>query len=102
MPFTESAADFYAAADFATTATYTAAGGGASVSVLGIFDKDYVEPFGAVEGTQIVYRTWAEQYPARPTQGATLVIDTFTYRVHRVENIPPNGAELRLVLHETT
>lgn len=101
MPFTETLADFYADSDFATTASYTPAGGGAAASVLGIFDKDYADPFGAVEGTQIAFRTWLAQFAARPTHGATLAINATTYRVRAVEDVPPNGAEVRLMLQET-
>jgi hypothetical protein len=98
MPLTESMAEFYDQADFATSAQFTPAGGGSAVSVLGIFDADYVEPFSAVEGKQIAFRVFVSQFASRPTKGSALIINATTYRVKNVQDVPPNGAELRLML----
>ena len=102
MPFTESLADFYDDSDFSTAGTYTPAGGGTAVAVKGIFDTDYVEPFSEITGSQIAYRTWASQYGTRPGKGATLTINAVIYRIKNIQDIPPNGAEIRLMLEKTT
>jgi hypothetical protein len=102
MPFTESLADFYDDTDFSTAGSYTPAGGGSAVAVKGIFDTEYVEPFSEITGSQIAYRTWASQYASRPTKNATLAIAGTTYRIKNVQDIPPNGAEIRLMLEKTS
>jgi len=98
MPLEFDIADFYRESDFAVTAGYSPAGGGTAVSVLGIFDTDYVEPFSAVESKQVAFRTWLGQFAQRPTKGATLTINSTTWRVKNVQDVPPNAQEVRLIL----
>ena len=102
MPFIESLADFYDENDFATLGIYSPVGGGGVITVKGVFDSDYVEPFGQIEGKHRAYRTWAAQYPARPSQSSTLTINAVVYRVKNIQEIPPNGAEYRLFLEKTS
>lgn len=98
MPLTEDFSAFYDSADFGTPAVYTPSGGGVAVTVQGIFDKTYVEPFGQVEGRQTVYRTSLDQFASRPLHDATLVIGGVTYKIKSLQEVAPDGIEILLML----
>jgi hypothetical protein len=100
MSLTETASDFYDVADFATSASYTPVGSGTAVPVLGIFDTDYVEPFGDVEARQIAFRAPQSAFAAKPAKGATLAIGSTTYRIKNVQDVPPAAFEWRLMLEK--
>ena len=87
MAFTEPIASFFGTDDFAVTATL------AGVSVTGIFDNGYAEPFGEVEGRQPTFLLPTASAPI-VAHGQSLVIGAATYKVRGVE---PDGTGVTLL-----
>lgn len=91
MAFTEPIAGFFNTADFAVTGTL------AGVSVTGIFDNGYFEPFGEVEGRQPTF-VLPTASASSVAQGQSLVIGAATYKVRGVEPDGTGVTVLRLEL----
>lgn len=88
MAFTEDLTPFFSTGDFAVDATLD------GVSVVGIFDRAYLDPLGnAVEGTGPVF-TLPTTSAADVAHGANLVIGSDTYKVRGVE---PDGTGVSLL-----
>jgi hypothetical protein len=90
MPFAEDLATFFQAGDFAHAATWSAA---PAEPVLGIFDKEYSEPFGQVVSSRPVFLTRAAALPGI-AEGQTLTIDAVAYTIREFQ---PDGTGLLLV-----
>ena len=87
MAFAEDLAPFFSTADFAVAAALN------GVSVTGIFDNGYAEPFGEVEGRQPTFLLPTASAPS-VAHGQSLVIGAATYKVRGVE---PDGTGVTLL-----
>ena len=91
MAFAEDLAPFFSTADFAVAAALN------GVSVTGIFDNGYAEPFGEVEGRQPTF-VLPTASASSVAQGQSLVIGAATYKVRGVEPDGTGVTALRLEL----
>jgi len=91
VAFVEPIAAFFNTDEFAVSATL------AGVSVTGIFDNGYFEPFGEVEGRQPTFTLPTSSAPSA-AHGQALVIGAATYKVRGVEPDGTGVTVLRLEL----
>jgi hypothetical protein len=87
VAFTEPLAAFFDTDGFAVSATL------AGVSVTGIFDNEYYEPMGEVQGASPVF-TLPTASASTAAHGQSLVIGATTYKVRGVE---PDGTGVTLL-----
>lgn len=87
MAFTEDLAPFFSTADFAVSGTL------AGLSVTGIFDAQYFDGLGEVEGRQPTF-VLPTASASSAAHGQTLVIGAKTYKVRGVE---PDGTGITLL-----
>ena len=91
---------FVSTNDFGVSATYTPSTGGASSTISGIFDNDYIE---VDTGGNVGYALLQPRFLCRTTdvstvnENATLVIATVTYRVKIVK---PDGTGMTELILE--
>lgn len=78
MPFTEDLSVFYATDDLGTAASWN------SATVNGIFDNDYEDPLGAIQGRHAIFRTGEAMMPGLAV-GQTITINAIAYKAREIQ-----------------